>query len=385
MAQPNSIKPDSNELSSRRLVDPNDANPLGSADVDEMVSVAHENLGVDPEIDVPSDRIAIQAIAKAVSARIRNDAFSSDRKVLSAFLISDRSRADAEQLSAQREPIVDNGSIAFSGSLWIAGPAFRRAYRHSFSHANTSEIFEEIEDLGLGNSRIFLFDPNATDFEIRYYPYGISDADTVQIFLIWQHEFSIEALDRVLQRFYETSIRTPDAKIGPEGPWSNPAKYVPRPETEAFLQNWMKIAINVGFQAPYSCEFEKPGTEGRCDLMLVSKHPTLENTQIHHAVMELKVLRSRTSGDNPVSETVRREAVEKGLKQAIAYKNEQNAELAMLCCFDMRTVAHCDNDGCLEPIAAPAKTAGIELRRYRMYGSSDDHRNETYGASSHPS
>jgi hypothetical protein len=385
VTRPDSSKQGAEEVSSRSLVDPTDTNPLGSADVSAMVSVAHDNLGVDPEIDVPSDRIAVQAIAKAISARIRNDAFSSDGKILSAFFISDRSRAEAERLSAQRVPIVDNGSVVFAGSLWIAGPAFRGAYRHSFAHASTSEIFEEIEDLGLGQSPMFLFDPNATDLEVRYYPHGISDADMVQVLLIGQHEFSIDALDRVLQRFYETSIRTPDAKIGPEGPWSDPKKYVPRPETEAFLQNWIKIAINVGFQAPYTCEFEKPGTEGRCDLMLVSKHPTQENTQIHHAVMELKILRSRTSGNRSVSETVRRDAVEKGLKQAIAYKNEQNAELAMLCCFDMRTVAHCDKDECFKPIAAPAKKAGIELRRYRMYGSSDDYRNETYSALSHPS
>lgn len=153
---------------------------------------------------------------------------------------------------------------------------------------------------------------------------------------------------------------------------------MPRPDTEGFLQNWTKIAINAGFQAPYSCEFEKPGTEGRCDLMLVSKHPTQPNTQVHHAVMELKVLRSRNSSDKPVSKAVNDAAVQKGLGQAIAYKTEQNAELAMLCCFDMRSTDHCDNDGCFKPIENSAKTAGVELRRYRMYGSSEDFRKEAY-------
>lgn len=384
MNRPDPSEPAVDEVSSPTLVDPTDANPFGGADIDKMTSVAHDNLGVDPEIDVPSAGIAIQAIAKAVSARIRNDDFALDTKVLSAFLISDRPRSDAEQLLAHKEPIVDNGSISFAGSLWIAGPAFRSAYKRSFSKTNTLEIFKELESLGLGQSPIFLFDPNATDPEIRYYPNGVSYTDTVRIFLISQQEFSIEALDRVLKRFYETSIRTPDSMLGPEGPWSDPANYVPRSKTEAFLQNWLKIAINACFQVPYSCEFEKPGNEGRCDLMLVSRHPTQENTHIHHAVMELKVLRSRTFGNNPVSETVRQKAIKKGLEQAIAYKNEQSAKIAMLCCFDMRTVAHCDHNGCFEPVSGRAKTAGIALRRYRMYGSSDDLRAEKYGASLNP-
>lgn len=381
MKQPEPSKPAGKRVLSPGLVDPTDVNPFGGADISKMMSVAHDNLGVDPEIDVPSDWIAIQAIAKAVSARIRNGDFESDVKQLSAFLISTRARDDAEQLSAQKEPIVDNGAIMFAGSLWIAGPAFRSAYKRSFEGTTTPEIFVELEKLGLGQSPIFLFDPNASDCELRFYAKGVAEADIVQRFLILQHEFSIEALDRVLQRFYETSLITPDAQIGPVTSWSDARGYVPIPQTEAFLQNSLKIALNVGFQHPYTCEFEKPGTEGRCDLMLVSCHPTQKNTYVHHAVMELKVLRSLTSGKNPVSTASRKDAIEKGLKQAMAYKSQNGANVAMLCCFDMRTVAHCDHDNCFAPITVPANTAGINLRRYRLYGSSDDLRTEKYGAS----
>lgn len=142
MTQPNPSKSPGNEAFSANLVDPTDAHPIGSANIDDMISVAHDNLGLDPEIDVPSDWIAIQSIAKAVSARIRNDDFASDTNRLSAFLISDRPRSDAERLSAKKEPIVDNGSIAFAGSLWIAGPGFRSAYRRSFPR-RTHRIFSK--------------------------------------------------------------------------------------------------------------------------------------------------------------------------------------------------------------------------------------------------
>lgn len=364
---------------SMRLVDPNDQNPFGTADVEDMLSVAYDSLGEDPEIDTPWLGIAIQAIAKAVSARIRNDAYTSDSKTLSVFMVTERPRSEAGALAADREPIADNGSLSFAGCFWITGPAFKSAYRRLFTATTPAGIFCEVENLGLGDRPVFVFDPNATDLELRYYPRGLSDTETVQSFLISQHEFSIEALDRVLQRFYETSIRTPDSKLGREGPWNDPEKYIPRPDTEAFLQNWLKIAVNAFFQSPFSCEFEKPGNEGRCDLMLVSRHPTQKNTQIHHAVMELKVLRSRTSGNNPVSATARETAIEGGLKQAIAYKNEQNAAMAMLCCFDMRTVSHCDDNNCFSSISERAKASDIELRRYRLYGSSADFRAEQYG------
>jgi hypothetical protein len=353
--------------------------PTGGTDLSALAGVANDTIGKDSELDTSEDGIGIESIAKVVGARLRHELYPTDGKSLAVFLVTDRARQIADQFGLVREPIVDNGGLELSGKLWIGAPTFRSAYPKVFSATDHAGIFAEIDALGLSSHPVLVFDPNAVDLELRYYSNGLSDVENVQTFLIAAAGFTIELLDRVLNRFYETSLKTPDTVLGREGPWSDAAKFIPRPDTEAFLQNWLKISLSSFFQEPYMVYFEVRGTEGRCDLMLVSKHQTAPNTWIHNAVLELKVLRSRTSGGSAVAEPARKQALSGGLLQAIAYRSQFSASHAMLCNFDMRNDKHFDGDACMDHIREAASKASVELRSYRLFPSSKDLRSDIYG------
>ena len=369
----------SDSRASAPIVDLTDPNPLGGANDDDILAVSINRFGEGPELDAPEIGIAIEAISKAIGCRIRNSASVADPESLAVFLISDQARSVSETLGAHREPIVDNGSMRLVGRLWVASPAFHAGYWLSLNAIDAAGIFKEVADHGLDSSAAVVFDPNATDLELRFYPNGVADPECVQSFLIAEQSFTLDALDRVLRRFHETSIITPDAAMREQNPWKSSSDYVPRPRAEAFFQALLKMALNIAFDYPFKIYFEVPGTEGRCDLFVVSRHLTNGSEWSHHAALELKVVRSLDAGKNSVSRAKQSDAISSGLLQAVAYRNEHSAEVGMLCCFDMRLPQHCDGDALLDPERENADHHNIELRRYRLYGSSADLRSDRYG------
>ena len=365
----------------RPFIESGEAAPLGGVTKDELSAIVATSFNRYPELEGPEVRIAVETLAKALAARMRHSGWTSDPKVLAVFLLSDRSRELGGEITATREPIIDNGSKPFGGRLWIAPHNFTSGYWLPFSGDDDAAVFAEVEKKGLGEHPALVFDPNATDPELRYYPRGLSDTERIHRFMIAQHSFSLEALDKVLKRFHEYNIITPDAVLGEQDPWKDAGRYFPRPRTEAFLQGWLKSVLSVAF-LDHMIRFEVKGNEGRCDLLVVSPHQSQTNAWLYHAALELKVLRTYSTGGKAVANAKSTQAISDGLLQAIAYKKEHSAELGMLCCYDMRTPKQCNGDGCFAGIAKKAEKSAVELRRYRLYGSSADLRDDKYGGKS---
>jgi hypothetical protein len=383
MAHPLEIKPQNDAHQVRNamavgVVDTDESNPLGGATSEEIAQVAADEFGRDPELDASESMIAMEGLARIVVARMEHSDWPNDPKSLAIFIVTDRPRDLAETLNAVHVPILDNGSAILTGKLWIVSPSMVSGYYVDFSDNNPGQAFAEVRAKGLDKLRAVIFDPEGVQPELRHYPQGLEEDERVQKTLIAGKTFTTEALIKALALFHESSIITPDAAGRPMSPWRDGLKYVPRPSAEAFLQGWLKSQLWMAFQGGCVIKSEMPGTEGRCDLLVLSKHPTTANTWICHAALELKVLRSLTSGAKAVSKTTLEAAIEKGLGQVTAYMSEQLAAHGFLCCYDMRTPKHCDGDSLFKPIQRRANQRGIVLRRYRLYGTSEDLRSDKY-------
>jgi hypothetical protein len=363
------------------LVDPNEANPLGGAKRDELATVVVETFGTDPNFEASEMAIAIDSLSRVIATRMAHSDWPNDPKQLAVFVVSDRVRDLAGTLNATREPILDNGSRSITGKLWLAGPTFASGYFATFVATDPAGVFEEVKTKGMGDRAALVFDPSATDPEIRYYPNGLNQDERVQRFSIANEVFSLVALDKVLRQFHEDNIITPDAALPNFSPWTDSAKYFPRKDTEVFLQGMLKMVLSIAF-GKCRVDFEVRGTEGRCDLLISSRSATVPSGWVSHAALELKVLRSFTSGGNSVSAPTREKAVSKGLLQAIAYRREQDAEEGMLCCYDMCLPKHYGGTNIFKNVLTQAKRNKIQLRSYRLYGSSVDFREDKYGAAS---
>jgi hypothetical protein len=364
----------------RNTVEPDELNPLGGATEADLSAVVGQ-LGADPTLEAPESLIAIECLAGAITARMAHADWADDPHRLAIFIVSDRPRQLAETLNASRAPILDNGAYVLAGRLWITSTNIASGYFHTFDATDAGGVFDEVNGLGMGEMPAMVFDPGATNPEIRYYPQGLNEDARVQRYSIGEHTFTLAALDKVLTQFHDENIITPDASLQITNPWRDGDRYIPREHTEAFIQGLLKMVLTVAFRRPYRVDFERRGTEGRCDLLISSPHLTIPNTWVSHATMELKILRSFRSTGARVSSTVRKAAVANGLLQAIAYKRQERAQDGLLCCYDMRAPAHYDGAACLDPIQARAKRNTICLRHYRVYGSSADLRGANYGSS----
>jgi hypothetical protein len=362
------------------LVALNEPNPLGGASRQELLAVVNEQLGADPNLEASEAAIAVESLARIVAARMAHSEWANDPKQLAVFMVSDRVRELAQTFSATKEPIIDNGSRSLTGKLWLTGPNFASGYFAPFASAEPGDMFEEVIAKGLGGRPALVFDPNATEAEIRFYPNGLDDEGHVQRFAISSQAFTLSALDAVMKQHHERSIITPDAALPDFNPWKNGTKYIPREHAEAFFQGMLKLVLDVAFGPKCRIAIEVRGTEGRCDLLISSMG--INNTWESHAALELKVLRSFTSGASAVSAPARAKAISSGLLQAIAYRNENKAKDGLLCCFDMRSPKHYDGTTCLMAVATKAKRQKIGLRHFRIYGSSEDLRTDKYGSAS---
>ena len=115
---------------------------------------------------------------------------------------------------------------------------------------------------------------------------------------------------------------------------------------------------------------EQAGKLGRTDLEVVDNRTGKLGSTTHHALLELKVLRSFSHSGSAYPAATTEEAVSKGVNQANSYGNDNNTLLRMLCCFDMRS----DDVGDTTTFAhvqTNAATLCVSLKRWYLYRSSE--------------
>jgi hypothetical protein len=369
--------PEQPQLPARELVALGDPAPFGATSVDQLSGIAEQFFGAEPDLDAPAITIAIQALAKVIGLRVQNPAATNDEKRVAVFLISDRPRDLAKTLGAKHEPIIDDGSRSLAGKLWISPTTFISGYSVDFQSGEISEAFQQVMDLNLGAMAACVYNPAGTDREIRFYPNGLNDETRVIKFAVSDAAFDFDTLDQVLNTFHLQNFITPDATLDILDPWKKASKYYPRENAEAFFQAWLKTALSVVFWRSIVVKFEVSGTEGRCDLLMMSRQG---EGWLCRAVLELKVLKSYSSSGSSISQTVSEQAIKDGVLQVVAYKTQNASKLGVLCCYDMRKPDHCNDDECFNPIRPVATSNAIHLRRYRVHGSSKALRAVKYGS-----
>ena len=143
----------------------------------------------------------------------------------------------------------------------------------------------------------------------------------------------------------------------------------PIEEAERTVQQFLRVGLAARFHWCTICA-EQPGKLGRTDLEVIDNRTREVGSVTHHALVELKVLRSFSHSGSPYQAAVTEEAVSKGVNQAHSYGKENNTLLRMLCCFDMRL-----NDvGCTTTFAhvqTEAATLCVSLKRWYLYRSSE--------------
>lgn len=263
-----------------------------------------------------------------------------------------------------------------SGQVRLAGRVHFMTYRAQSSvyeehTGDANAVYDRIAELQCDKLPTLVYLPSDGESTLSYYPQGTyTDDGMVKVELsagpVTEAEILI-AIDAV----YRNQLCTPD-NCSPNKVWQDASKCRPVKEAERTVQQFVQSGLAARF---HWCTIlaEQPGKLGRTDLEVVDDRNGEPGTITHHALIEMKVLRSFGSTGNEYAAASNDDAIVKGLNQANSYGTAKNSLLRMLCCFDMRS-KDVGDVATFSHVHADAQTLGVGLRRWYLYRSSDDMR-----------
>lgn len=347
------------------------SNHIGAWDPQDMAATARDSAGVGADSGLPTEARFQVNVTKALRRRNSNPASGTDPAIPAVFLLEQECPPTVFQ-AISRVPILNNGVAALNGKIWFVSPAANSGRCLSVAFPDDAGLFDYVNrDLGMGTAPAIVYDPRSIPREIRFYGKGLHFPDECTSKSADAERVTAAEIFDVVQRVYDGCLVTPDANSRAALLWEKPDRCWPCNNTEATIQSALKVALFVEFR---SCAIrEEQATEtGRTDIEIEEYDFSTPGTCIHHALLELKVLRSFTYFGTPLSESDARRAVTKGLCQAFVYGRTKNAILKSLCCFDMRQSD--DHEACFNDIRDRAKHRSVELRRWYIYSSSERYR-----------
>jgi len=270
----------------------------------------------------------------------------------------------------KEEPLLHTGLRRLAGRIHFVTVSVTRSIFEEIT-GDDSALFARLEAVGVGRHPTLIYVPQPPGSLLFFYPQGTSSDDGLTEVPVGVPEVSLESIEQAIGAVYENELITPD-NAGPLKIWSSPTKRRPSKEAERGVQQLIHAGLAVKF-APYSIRKEQSGKVGRTDLEIVDDRTDQAGRVTHHALLELKVLRTRRETGARVGDSDTRQHITEGVDQANVYGTDKNSKLKLLCCFDMR-----DNDiGDSKTFShVKTKAAGLEvyLRRWFLYHSSKAYR-----------
>ena len=340
---------------------------------DNLRATVHAHYGDGADADLPEWLRFLIGVVGIIDNRARQA--SESEQTPAVFFLAPGGPASLDGANLRSEPLLDNGLSELGGQLWFVGPVPRNGLAFALPEWPTdAELFERIEgELAIGDLPAVLFDPRPDPPQVRHYPNGLADRDRVEVIATAGQPIDLARVLDVVELAHRNELEKPRSSPEPARLWQNGAKHHPKRDAEARIQNTLRIALQATFPATVVRD-EQPQSSGRLDLE-IEEALQPAGTFIRHALLELKVLRSFTETGTRVSAAKVAEAIEEGLRQAIAYRDERGTLASALCCFDMRK-AH-SGDSCFAPVSKRAGEKKVALRVWPLYGTAAQFRKAT--------
>ena len=289
------------------------------------------------------------------------------------FLLQPTPSESALPFSPIRRPTLSSGQTTVTSRVWFTNEGSNSGQFIQLDFEDDDQYFQFVTDtLTLGHIPAIFFDPRPLEQELRFYPNGLSDPDTVQVVSLDRHATTLDHLFEIIDHTVNHFLVTPSAQAPRGKIWHDSQKHWPIKDVEQQIQSYLAVALQSSLQN-HRVRWEVPEVTGRLDIE-IEHQDSLDLTNVTRiAVLELKVLRSFGSTGDTVSDAETKNWVEAGIKQAYSYKREKGFRDGALCCFDMRS-----NDtyqDCFAHVEELADTLGIELRRWYLHSSSASLRN----------
>ena len=332
---------------------------------DDLRATAQMHSGVGSDHDLPTTSRFRRNVARLLRRR-QNDAEARCDSLAVFILRSNPPRPS----NYDRVPMLDNGRTEIAGRAWFVNEVVKSGCYFDIPVDSDASIFDFIcSDLGCGRDPAIVYDPRLDVPKIRFYPNGLEYEDCCNIFTVDESNISADSIVKVIDRVYRSTLITPDVQVEQESTlWENRTKYWVSRDSEKFIQGHLKTGLATHF---FDCEIrhERKLGIGRIDLEIEKFDPHDCSSFTRPAVIEIKVLRSFGSTGRLSNPKAILRWIKMGVQQVASYRDECQASIGILCCFDMRK----EDTGCrcFDHIKDMAEQLNVVLRRWFLYNSSE--------------
>jgi hypothetical protein len=345
---------------------------LGGIDESE-IAAAWENVGAPPG-DAGATAFARFCIFAA--SLIAKRAASPEDGNFAVFLMTEAMQQDRRAHQTTHMPLLENGNDKICGSCWLVSPSLKDAYRLPGPCKDQTSLFQEIVDGSLGMLPAIILDRRGGTPKAYSYPKGLSAPEEKDQLVIEDRPITDGEMKAALDRFYETTLRTPRASSEGHGLkiWRTASKGIPEERPEERIQGRAVDHLRAKFPR-HTLRAEPVTEDGRADITMYS--PVLSSAghkSIRYDwVLELKALCDKTTTGNVVARAKVVAAIKSGLEQIVAYRDGFNANRGALCCYDMRATDE-GAETCFKHIVKNAKLQKAPLWRWYLYRSTESSR-----------
>lgn len=352
-------------------------NSLGGWSGTDFHTTVSLSRGVGSDTDAPDNARFLRGVAHLVRQRQAEAErrCEEDESDLAIFILHGSPGGAVE--AAESVPMLNNGLTPLTGRLWFTAAAVVSGHCVDLPPSNDSERLSYVTDtLKYGSEPTVVFDARTSVPQLRWYPEGLQDPDTVEVKAI-DGEVTCEDVFDAISVLHKKCLITPTGLPQGVNLWNNASQRWVRRDAEALLQSLLKVGLM--FRFPYcTIRHEQPQMTGRTDLEIEYIDPIDHSIVTRYAILELKVLRSFGSTGGSVSPSRTNEHINDGVEQANAYRIDKEARWSALCCFDMR---ECDSgdESCFEFVKEFAARVSVTLRRWYLYASSEEYQQALAG------
>ena len=355
------------------MTDKSNSMGLGSWQDADLQGTASVYSGDGSDDDLDEIRRLARSVCRLVLRRMRQHAQDIRRDAIAIFLLQPTAPSDS---SANREPLLGDGSVEINGKIWFVNETAQSGRSIEASNIEDGKMFDFVEQLGLGEVPAVVVNPKVTVPVVRVYENGLSNDDQVEPLEILDKEVDILDIQETIDRMCEKQLCTPEAQVTGASMWANAKKCHAASNAEAIAQLQMKTALSFRL---FNCDVrhEQRMRAGRTDIEIVQKRA--DGTTIIPAEIEIKVLRERNRRGRKWSDSYSEKWIRRGVRQAAAYRDDRDAESGILCCFDMRQADRGDINT-FSTVRPYAEELNVKLHRNFLYNSSEAWREIRYGS-----
>ncbi|WP_347469094.1 hypothetical protein [Burkholderia stagnalis] len=321
------------------------------------------------DVDDLSDDLRFQVHVSRM-IRKRENQLDFETSGAAAFILVNPDEQDKLRTGRVFDRLVHTGTRRLSSRVHFVTPQATSSVMEEYK-GDDNDLFELVTKLGYDDRPALLYVPSDGESSLSYYPNGMRTDDGVREVILKFGQVTEAEVHETLQAIYRSELCTPD-NMGPTKLWKDAVKGYPVEEAERTVQQMIRHAL-VGRFLWCTIRQEQPGKSGRTDLEIVDDRTGKPGMIYHHALLELKVLRSFGSTGTAYSETAVQDAIVEGVNQAHSYGTANNSVLRMLCCYDMRS-NDVGDDATFVQVKDRANTLSIRLKRWYLYRTSQDYR-----------